>query len=136
MIAFHIGGREAEFVRVSITRDTQDGWLWADVKIAAGKFHGKYDAAFDTIAFSEFAKQVESLNQSPSGSATFTSLEGQLELTLKCGTLGHISVDGVAMDVAGTGNKLHFELGIDQSHLPSIVDSLQAMLNKHPVRSF
>jgi hypothetical protein len=63
-------------------------------------------------------------------------LEGQLELTLKCDALGHVSVDGAAMDVAGIGNKLLFELNIDQTHVPGILDSLKVTLKKHPVRKF
>ncbi len=42
------------------------------------------------------------------------------------------------MDEAGTGNKLLFKLGIefDQTHLPEILESLNAMLKKHPERPF
>ena len=136
MIAFQIGGEEADFVRVSITRDNKDGWLSADVEIAVGSFRGSYAADFDIFAFSEFAKQLAVLHQTVSGSAKFTSLEGQLELTLKCDALGHISVSGEAMDVAGIGNKLLFDLDIDQTHVPEVLNSLKATLKKHPVRRF
>lgn len=136
MIAFQIGGEEFDFVRVSITRDRQDGWLSADVDISVGKFSGGFPANFDTIAFSEFAKQLAVLHQTISGSAKFTSLEGQLELSLKCDVLGHVAVRGWAMDVAGTGNKLSFDIEIDQTHIAPILNSLNATLKKHPVRSF
>ena len=136
LIAFNIGGKDAEFVRISITGDHKDGWLSADVKVAAGKFAAIYPASFDTFAFSEFAKQLRVLHRTVSGSAEFTSLEGQLELTLKCDALGHVTVDGTAMDVAGIGNRLMFKLEIDQTHLPGILKSLKSMLKKHPVRKF
>ena len=136
MIAFQIGGDESDFVRVSITRDNEDGWLSADVDIEAGQFRASYPADFDTFAFSEFSKQLAVLNKTLAGSAEFTSLEGQLELTLTCDSLGHVSVKGKAMDVAGTGHQLLFDLEIDQTHIPEILDSLKATLKKHPVRSF
>lgn len=136
MIAFQIGGKEADLVRVTIVGDNQDGWLSAEVDVAVGSFRGSYPADFDTYAFSEFAKQLAVLDRTVSGSANFTSLEGQLELTLKCDALGHVAVDGTAMDVAGIGNKLNFELNIDQTHIAGILSSLKAMLKKHPVRKF
>ncbi|MDJ0908140.1 MAG: hypothetical protein QNI99_03035 [Woeseiaceae bacterium] len=138
MIAFQIGGEDADFVRITITGDNQDGWLLADVEVSAGRFRVRYDASFDTRAFSEFARQLKTLHQTVSGSASFTSLERQLELTLTCSSLGRISVRGEAMDEAGTGNKLLFKLGIefDQTHLPEILESLNAMLKKHPERPF
>lgn len=136
MIAFQIGGKVADFVRATIIGDNKDGWLSAEVDIAVGRFRGNYPAYFDTYAFSEFAKQLSVLDRTVSGSAKFTSLEGQLELTLKCDALGHICVDGAAMDIAGTGNKLLFEIVIDQTHLTGILDSLKATLKKHPVRRF
>ena len=136
MIAFQIGGKEADFVRVTITCDNEDGWLSADVKIAVGNFRGDYAAFFNTFAFSEFASQLAVLDRTLSGSAKFTSLEGQLELALKCDALGHISVHGEAMDNAGTGNKLLFDLNIDQTHLSETLNSLKATLKKYPVRRF
>jgi len=136
VIAFQIGGEKSEFVRVSITRDNKDGWLSADVEITVGRFCGSYSADFDTFSFSEFAQQLASLHRTVSGSAMFTSVEGQLELTLKCDALGHISVSGEAMDVAGIGNKLLFEFNIDQTHAPQILKSLKSTLKKHPVRRF
>ena len=136
MIAFQIGGDESDFARVSITSDNKDGWLSADVDIEVGRFRGSYPADFDTFAFSEFSKQLAVLYKTLSGSAEFTSLEGQLELTLKCDALGHISATGKAMVVAGTGSKLLFDLELDQTHIPKILDSLKATLKKHPVRRF
>jgi hypothetical protein len=136
VIAFHIGGDESDFARVSITRDNEDGWLSADVDIAVGRFRGSYPADFDTFAFSEFSKQLAVLYKTLSGSAEFTSLESQLERKLKCDALGHISVRGEARDVAGIGNKLLFDLEIDQTHVPQILNSLKATLKKHPVRPF
>jgi hypothetical protein len=136
MIAFHIGSREADSVCVSITDDRDDGWLLADVEVAAGRFRGKYTSYFDTQAFLSFSKQLEIMHKTVSGSAKFTSLEGQLELALECDALGHVSVTGQAMDQAGIGNKLVFEFDIDQTHLPEILGSLKGMLAKHPVRPF
>ena len=128
MIAFQIGGENSEFIRVSVTRVSRHELFSTDVEVAVGHFRGSYRADFESYAFSEFHKQLAILNKTVSGSAVFTSREGQLELTLKCDDLGHIHVSGEAMDLAGTGNRLLFELGIDQTHIPKILNSLKSTL--------
>ena len=64
---------------------------------------------------------IEQENLPESGSLALSlavrRIEGQLELVLKCDTLGHISVGGVARNEVGIGNKLLFKVGIDQSQL-------------------
>jgi hypothetical protein len=80
--------------------------------------------------------QLENLYKTVSGSAKFTSYEGQLELVLRCDPLGQIQLQGEAMDFVGTGNKLTFYLGLDQSYVPEIISTLQSALKKYPVRNF
>jgi len=136
VIAFHIGGEESEYVRVTILRDNKDGWFSAEVGVVIGGFHGNYLADFNSWAFSDFLAQLEKLYQTVAGSASFTSYEGQLELVLACDARGHINLRGEAMDFAGTGNKLTFQLGLDQTYVPAIINSLQSALKQYPVRTF
>ncbi len=135
MLVFHIGGEEAEYVRVSNIGDHGDGWFSADVAVAVGSFEGRYRADFNSWAFADFAGHLERLYNTVSGSATFTSYEAQLELELVCNNLGQIKVRGEAMDYAGTGNKLTFRLEIDQTHVPPILASLRQALERHPPRA-
>ena len=135
MIAFHIGGKDAEFVRVSILQDNEDGWFSADVEVVVGKFRGRFDADFNSWAFSDFRTELEALYKNVSGSAKFTSYEEQLELILTCDTSGHIKIHGEAIDFAGTGNKLIFNLEIDQTYVPTILRDLQLALDRYPVRA-
>jgi len=99
------------------------------VEVAVGHFRGSFPADFESYAFSEFHKQIAILDKTVSGSAVFTSREGQLELTLKCDVLGHIHVSGEAVDAFGTGNRLLFDLYIDQTHIPKILNSLKSTLD-------
>lgn len=127
MLAFHIGGSDAEFVRVENLCDNGDGWFSSDVLIAVGGFRASYAASFYSGSFSRFAEQLEQLHSGTARSATFSSHERQLELALTDDALGHIRVRGEAMDEAGTGNELRFELERDQSDLPAIIRSLKAI---------
>jgi len=135
MLAFHIGGDEAELVRVSILREEGDGWFSAQVSIAVGAFRGSYPASFDSSAFSNFLRELEAMSRTVSGTARFTSYEAQLELELACDATGHIQLRGEAMDEAGTGNTLVFWLEMDQTYLPALIGSLQAALRRFPVRA-
>ena len=125
MLVFHIGGEEAEYVQVSNIRDHGDGWFSADVDVVVGAFRGGYSADFNSWAFSDFHAELEKLYRTLSGSAVFTSYEQQLELTLTCNVTGQIQVCGEATDYAGTGNRLSFRLGIDQTFLPTILNDLR-----------
>jgi hypothetical protein len=135
VLAFHIGGENTEYVRVTNLRDNEDGWFSADVEIVAGGFRGSYSADFNSWAFSDFQEQLEKLYSTVSGSASFTSYEAQLELKLDCDICGHIQLCGEAMDLAGTGNKLIFDLAIDQTHVPKVISSLQNALKRYPPRN-
>lgn len=81
-----------------------------------GSFRACYRADFNSWAFSNFRTQLAAIHQTVSGSAVFTSYEEQLELTLVCDPRGHIELRGEARDVAGTGNRLTFQLNLDQTY--------------------
>jgi hypothetical protein len=132
MLVFHIGGQEAEYVRVSIIQDYGDGWFSINVDLAVGAFRASYSADFSSNAFSEFHRDLEQLSRAGAGSAMFTSLENQLELSLSDNASGQIEVRGEAMDSAGTGNRLSFQLHIDQTYLPAIINDLRNALQQYP----
>jgi hypothetical protein len=135
VLVFHIGGNEAEYVRVSNIRDHGDGWFSTDVEVVVGAFRGGYSADFNSWAFSNFHAELERLYRTVSGSAVFTSYEGQLELTLTCNVTGQIQVRGEATDYAGTGNRLRFRLDIDQTYVPAILEDLRLALERYPPRA-
>jgi hypothetical protein len=130
VIAFHIGGEDNEFVRVLVKNIDRHEYISANVEIASGPFHGSYSAEFQSYSFSEFHKQLATLKEVVSGSAEFTSHEGQLEFKLECDHLGRIHVRGEARDTFRTGNRLLFNIGVDQSHVPGILSSLESVLER------
>ena len=135
MLAFHIGGQESEYVRVAILGDNGDGWFSAQVDVVVGAFRGTYSASFNSWAFSDFHRELETLYRSLSGSASFTSYERQLEVTIAYDKQGHIQLRGEAMDYAGTGNRLNFRLELDQTYVPKILADLQLALERYPPRA-
>jgi hypothetical protein len=132
MLAFQIGGQDSEYVRVAILRDNGDGWFSAQVDVVVGAFRGTYSADFNSWAFSEFRTSLDGLYRTLSGSASFTSYERQLEMTMTCTPQGHIDLRGEAVDFVGTGNRLSFRIELDQTYLPKILADLQAALDRYP----
>ena len=140
---FAIGGTARERVEVAVVGYERapvgeyydDNWLRARVTVQAGAFSGSYDAAFLTEELARFREQLETLYQSLRGQAEFATLEGQLSLLLTVDERGEVLVRGVAIDVPGTGNRLQFQLTLDQSHLRSAIDELRQVTDRYPIRA-
>jgi len=112
-----------------------DNWLSVEVSVKCGAFQGKFLAAFLTGELESFHTQLISLYQTLVGTAKFETLEGQLELRATGDGLGHIKISGEALDQAGIGNKLIFEIVVDQTQLQTSVQSLAAVMLAFPVRT-
>jgi hypothetical protein len=60
-------------------------------------------------------------------------MEGQLTVALTGNGRGHIEVTGAALDHAGIGNTLAFHFDVDQTYLPGVLGSLDAVIGHFPV---
>jgi hypothetical protein len=112
-----------------------DNWLTVDVRVSAGGFRGEARAAFLTGELVDFLTQLRSVYQSLSGTAEFTTLEGQLRLKVTGDGKGHIELVGEVTDQPGVGNTLHFTLQLDQSQLGTSIHELEKLTETFPVRS-
>jgi len=140
---FAIGGAARERIEIEVFgyehapvgEYHDDNWLRVRVTVHAGAFSASYDAAFLTEELARFREQLETLYQSLRGQAEFATLEGQLSLLLTVDERGEVLVRGVAIDVPGTGNRLQFQLTLDQSHLRSAIDELRQVTDRYPIRA-
>ena len=144
MIAFSLGGSERERVAVEVasyergplTGDYHDdNWLSVTVTVCVGAFAGVFSASFLTDEFVAFRAQLQTLHATLRGEAEFTTLEEQLFLKLIGNGRGQVSLKGRALDRAGYGNRLEFELEIDQTHLAVAIRDLDALIERFPVRA-
>jgi hypothetical protein len=114
--------------------DDRDGnWIECEVEVVAGGFRGAFTADMRSEEFQAFMDQLSELGRTIDGAATFTTMEGQLTLSLTAEASGQIRVAGEALDLAGSGNRLAFGFDVDPTHLSSIARSLQALLAAFPV---
>ena len=114
--------------------DYWDGnWIESQVLVAAGGFHGSIGLSLRAEEFVDFRDQLASLSERLDGTARFSTMEGQLKLTLSGDGKGHVLVEGVVLDEAGVGNSLSFSFEIDQTYLSGLLQSLDAVITRFPV---
>ena len=119
--AFALGGTARDRIEVAVLgyerapvgEYDDDNWLRVRITVHAGAFSGSYDAAFLTEELVRFRGQLEALYSSLRGEAEFTTLEEQLSLRLTGNGRGEVLLRGAAMDIAGTGNRLEFQLTVN-----------------------
>ncbi|MEP7305600.1 MAG: hypothetical protein ABJA98_08795 [Acidobacteriota bacterium] len=113
--------------------DSDGNWITCELQISAGGFRGHFRADLRSEEFLAFLEELASLRKTLEGRATFSTIEGQIGFSLIGDEQGHVRVEGDAVDVAGTGNRLHFGFEIDQTYLPPLCRSLEAFLSAFPV---
>ena len=122
------------YERQPVGKYWDDNWLSVEIRVHAGRFHGRTRAAFITGDLVSFASQLRPLYDSLSGSAEFKTMEEQLSLRLVGDGKGHIEVRGDVLDQAGFGNSFHFHLDFDQSQLGASIRELGRVTLQFPVR--
>lgn len=143
MVAFSLGGSERERVTVEVTRYERaptgdyhdDNWLSVTVTVSAGAFEGTFPASFLTEEFVAFHNALRTLYDTLCGEAKFETLEEQLFLRLSGNGRGQIDLKGYAVDRAGNGNRLEFEMHLDQTHLDGALRGLESIIETFPVRA-
>ena len=142
-MVFSFGMSEHERIEVDVLQYERspngdyddDNWLKSQVRIAAGGFRGKVDAAIVTGELTAFLAQLRPLYDSLRGGAEFSALEGQLHLRLTGDGKGHVELAGEVADQPGIGNRLHFVMRFDQSQLGNSIRELEKVSSSFPVRA-
>lgn len=114
--------------------DLDGNWIDCELEIVAGGFRGAFRADLRTDEFNAFLEQVQGLVQALDGSASFTTMEGQIALFLTGDGKGTVHVHGEAIDEAGGDNRLEFAFDLDAVYLAPICQSLEHLLAAFPVR--
>jgi hypothetical protein len=112
---------------------TSENQISSDVEIVAGGMRAAYRAELRSEDFQSFLEEAEAFSRSGDGVATFSTVEGQLTVSLTAAEAGRVRVTGEALDASEGGNRLEFAFEIDQSALPEICRSLEVLLSAFPV---
>jgi hypothetical protein len=116
--------------------DTWDGnGIDCEIEIAAGSFQGRFRADIRSDECHTFLEQIDALTAALDGTASLTSMEGQMALSLTGAENGRIRVVGEAVDIVGVGNRLQFGFEVEHAALSEISRSLEHLLAAFPVKA-
>jgi hypothetical protein len=111
--------------------EVRDGdWIDCEVALTVGGFNGSFRADLRSEEFRSFLEEAQALAQAPDGGASFTTMEGQVAISLTGDDQGRLRVSGEAID---EGNRLQFAFEIDRAYLSSIIEALENLLIAYPV---
>ena len=128
-LSIWIDGRE-----FAHSADYWDGnWLRVRVRMqASGASVGCEGSILRTSDVERFRDELASASANLSGEATLSSLEPDLKVSLKMLHLGHIA--GEVEITPDYLNQFHrFDIELDQTYLPELIASCEAILEKYPV---
>jgi hypothetical protein len=135
------GSRSGEFLAIRPLqrpyRDAPpdaDDFDWVRCLIAAklGGFQASFEAHLLASEFPPFRDALQTLWNDLRGEATFTTMEGQVTVRVRGDGRGHMSVSGELEDIAGIGNRLVFELELDQTCLVSTLSQFDDVIERYP----
>jgi hypothetical protein len=132
-LRFEVEGYEGE----RQGRDSFDeNWLSGTVAVELGRppaatFKAKCRASWQTVDFAGFQEGLRTLLDDLSGTAVFSTIEDQVELTIRL-TGGRGTVEGRVEEHAMA--RTEFEAEIDQSYLTATLAELRALTAEYPVR--
>jgi hypothetical protein len=114
--------------------DHGDGnWIDCEIDVHAGAFHGSFRADLRTEEFHAFLEQLEGMRRTAEGTASFSTMEGQLAFTVTGDASSVLRLTGEAIDAAGIGNRLQFAFDLDRLALADVCRSLETLLAAFPV---
>lgn len=100
-------------------------WLDAVVSIRAGAFTGEFACSMQPQDFARLATDLERAREELRVVVAFATLERQLAFRLTGDGLGHFRIEGEVLD--DDGNRLNWNLQIDQTYLPALIASAKAI---------
>ena len=129
MTRWSIGHSERERLTIELlsppAQDEGYDWITARATITVGGFHGDTQLMITLADMIRFAEQLHPLYETLKGEAEFTTIEDQVYMKLTTDGLGHITVAGHLMDQVGVGNKLLFNVSLDQTFLKNALAELK-----------
>jgi hypothetical protein len=115
--------------------DWDKNWINTKIMVVAGSFSGTYTADLTSFDFEYFKHDLRYLYDNLNGSVEFKDLEGYLQLSIKGDGIGHFNTKVICCDNPGIeGGELHFELSFDQTFIKSIVQNLNEITEKFPIK--
>lgn len=128
MPSLRFGSAENEYLELEIALPPGAGHsetlMDVPVELVVDGFRGRITPMFEVDDFVRFLSALRSVYETLSGHATLDSRDRQLYFTASGNGRGAVTIEGYAYARATYGNKLTFEITIDQSYLPEPLATL------------
>ncbi|MEZ5998813.1 MAG: hypothetical protein R3B98_08985 [Hyphomonas sp.] len=99
------------------------------VEVVNGEFSGKARCYLNRNDFITLRDALSAMHRELKGSYSFEPIEGQLVFQVTIDKFGHLHLEGELFETAGDwSNSIKFTIGLDQTHLPDMIRSLDSLL--------
>jgi len=123
-----------ELLKYGSDFDWDKNWVKTQVTVKGGKFSGQYMGEFMTIDFENFKQELSRLYNNLKGTASFSDVEGYLEIKIDGDGIGHFEVQVKACDQPGiNGCELTYSMAFDQTELKELVSQLDRITKQFPI---
>ena len=123
-----------EWANPNSDNDWDKNWIRSRVTVKGGAFSGKFLCSLYSWDFELFKRSLKKAYDNLEETATFATMEEQIQINCFGDGLGHFKVDCKTMDQAGTGNELRFKMSFDQTTIPNLVIQLDNITRAFSVR--
>jgi len=113
---------------------TDRNMLAVNVAVAAGRFQGFLETRLRTDELAGLRDMLREMHRQLRGEWHHEFLGSGLDFRIKGDGLGHFHMICIADDQPGTGSELTFGIDFDQTAIPEIIGSLDAIIATFPVR--
>jgi hypothetical protein len=114
--------------------DWDKNWIHSRITVKGGAFRGQFYCDLMTTNFELFKRELKKAYGNLKSTATFKTIEGQIQIKCIGDGLGHFEVDCEATDEAGTGNKLILTMSFDQTAIPDLVRQVDKITKTFPIQ--
>lgn len=108
-------------------------WLRGALQVTAGPFHGSISLALTTVELERLCRQVREIAKSLKGSMSFTTVEGDWEISLALEGSSTVVVKGEVRSPDGDGSVVRYQFLTDPITLDTWGEKLGALVRKFPV---
>lgn len=119
--------------RPDLTDNSTLNWLDVNASICVGGFTGKIRQDLYTDELYWFEQKLENLFNTLNGEAVLDAMEKWIYLKFEGDGKGHVACSGEVTDRYDYGNVLKFNINLDQTYLPNIINGLKELLETYPV---
>jgi len=123
------GNEQSEHLAIRFTYPVpvEQSWLEGEVLIAVEAFQGSIRILFELADLLQFERELGKVYETLNGRADFKHRDGQLAFSVIGNGRGGVEISGCAYARPTWGNKLEFEISLDQTFLAEPLAVLHAL---------